>query len=589
MNIHAPIGDTSEAEKVNAWLENFQNALSSTDKDSICSLFHDTSHWRDLAAFHWDIRTIDGAETISSALSQAKGNIKPHNFRIPADRTPPRRVTRAGTPCIEAIFAFETKHGHASGVVRLTGDDPRAPKAWMLATTLEDLSAHGITEGSQVASDAFSRDFGGENWLDKRQRHQEYRDREPAVLVIGAGQAGLGIAARLTAIGIDTLVVDRVNRIGDNWRNRYHSLTLHNEAHVNHMPFIPFPKTFPVFIPKDKLANWFEFYADAMDLNVWTSTALEAGSYDEQTGRWSIELSKSDGTTRSVKPHHLVFATGVSSIPVTPEMPGLSDFAGTVMHSGYYTEGSAWTGKRALVIGTGNSAHDVAQDLHASGVQVTMMQRSSTYIVSLKEAQKVYALYDEGPCVDDCDLLASATAYDYLVPAHQMATASMKEVDARLLDALAAKGFRLNDGEPDATGFQMKYLRRGGGYYFNVGCSDLIADGAIDLIHHADFDTFTEDGARMKNGTDQPFDLIVTATGYLNQQDVVRRYLGDEIADRIGPVWGFDDGGELANMWKPTPQHGLWFTAGSLAQCRIYSKPLAFQIAASVLGLTNPS
>jgi putative flavoprotein involved in K+ transport len=131
----------------------------------------------------------------------------------------------------------------------------------------------------------------------------------------------------------------------------------------------------------------------------------------------------------------------------------------------------------------------------------------------------------------------------------------------------------------------MMYLRRGGGYYFNVGCSELIINGQIGLIQFSDIERFVAEGARLRDGSILPADLLVLATGYKNQQEAVRLYLGDAIADRIGPVWGFDDGGELRNMWRQTAQPGLWFTAGSLAQCRIFSRYLALQIKAIEEGL----
>ena len=282
-----------------------------------------------------------------------------------------------------------------------------------------------------------------------------------------------------------------------------------------------------------------------------------------------------------MRPLHLVFATGVSSIPAVPELPGLENFGGTVMHSGAYTNGAAWRGRRALVLGTGNSGHDVAQDLHANGAEVALIQRSPTYIVSLKEAQSVYAIYAEGIPTEDCDLLATATPYPVLVRAYQLSTAASRAVDQPLLDRLAARGFRLDFGEDD-TGFQMKYLRRGGGYYFNIGCSDLVAAGEIGLFQYDSIERWVHNGVQLGDGSVVPAELLVLATGYKNQQDVVRACLGDAVADRIGPVWGFDEGGELRNMWRPTAQDGLWFTAGSLAQCRIYSKYLALQIKARV-------
>lgn len=569
---------------VQGWLGTFEAALRTGDATALAALFADEGHWRDVLAFTWRLQTVSGAGAIAAALRERLQATAARGFHLPPARTPPRWVRRAGTDCIEALFAFETAFGHASGVLRLVSTSA-GPRAWILLTALDELV--GFEEerlAAKIGPEHFSRDFGAPNWADQREAARAYADRDPAVLVVGGGQAGLSIAARLGRLGIDTLIIDRHERIGDNWRKRYHALTLHNEVHVNHLPYMPFPPGWPVFIPKDKLANWFEAYVEALELNFWTGTELAGGAYDDAAKRWTVTLRRSDGTTRVMRPRHLVFATGVSAIPVTPDVPGLKDFAGTVVHSGDFTDGSAWKGRKALVLGTGNSGHDVAQDLEASGAEVTMIQRSPTYVVSLKEAQKVYSIYNEGPGIDDCDLLATSFPYPVLKHAYQLSTAEMREVDKALLDGLERRGFRLAFGE-DATGFQMMYLRRGGGYYFNVGCSDLIIQGKVRLVQWDDIDRFVPQGARLRDGRLVPAELLVLATGYKNQQDVVRAYLGDAIADRIGPVWGFDQGGELCNMWQPTAQPGLWFTAGSLAQCRIYSRYLALQIKAREEGL----
>ncbi len=569
--------DNTGSERVaSAWLDAFGAALDGQDAAAVAALFQPDGHWRDLLALSWEITTASGGPAIETLVRNAFAQVQPRGIHLAPGRTPPRRVMRVGTEVIEALFAFETAFGAGSGVVRLT-EGPSGPQAWTIVTTLDTLHS-----AARDAGPDYARSFGGENWLDRRRRAVGYEAHDPAVVVVGAGQAGLSIAARLGAAGIDTLVVDRQARIGDNWRTRYHALTLHNEVHVNHLPFMPFPPTWPVFIPKDKLANWFEAYAESMELNVWTGTDLVRGEYDDAAGRWALTLQR-DGRERTVRPRHLVYATGVSSIPIMPALPGLGSFGGTVMHSGAYTEGSAWRGRRALVLGTGNSGHDVAQDLHASGAAVTLIQRSPTYIVSLREAQSVYAIYNEGIPTADCDLLATATPYPVMVRAYQLSTAASRMADQGLLDRLAARGFQLDFGE-DETGFQMKYLRRGGGYYFNVGCSDLVADGRIGLLQYADIERFAAGGVQLRDGSAVPADLIVLATGYKNQQEVVRASLGNAVADRIGPVWGFDDGGELRNMWRPTPQPGLWFTAGSLAQCRIFSKYLALQIQARLDG-----
>ena len=569
-----------------AWLQAFQSAVSRNDSAAAAALFLPGGHWRDLVSFTWHILTMNGTSEIAAALGRTLPDVRPSNFRIAPNRIAPRLVTRAGTQTIEALIAFETATGRASGVLRLVPDAAGNLVAWVLLTALDEIKDHEERIGPRVATgQAYSREFGGPNWLDYRQKAAAYQDHDPVAIVIGGGQAGLGIAACLGQLGIDTLVIDRHERVGDAWRKRYHSLTLHNEVHINHLPYMPFPPNTPVFIPKDKLANWFESYADAMELNFWTGTELKTGTFDETTGRWEVSLRRQDGSERTLRPRHLIFATGVSAIPIRPDAPGLDEFAGTVMHSGQYATGHAWKGRKALVMGTGNSGHDVAQDLQASGADVTMIQRSTTLIVSLTQAQKVYDVYKEGPTLADCDLLATAVPYPVLVKSYQISTAASQAADKELLDGLAARGFRLDKGPPDDTGFQMKYLRRGGGYYFNVGCSDLIVDGSIGLIQYSDIDRFVPEGVQMKDGRILEAELLVAATGYKNQQEVVRLYLGDEIADRIGPVWGYDEGGEERNMWRRTAQPGLWFTAGGLPHVRIYSKYLALQIKAMEEGM----
>ena len=575
---------TAQAEAED-WLTAFETALQAGDAGAVAGLFLADGLWRDVLAFTWNIQTMAGRPAIEAKLRETLARTKPSNFRIPPKHTPPRWVARAGTDCIEALFDFETAVGPCNGALRLVPDRAGRLYAWTLNTNLHEIRGHEEAFKRRGEPES-TRDFGAENWTDRLARQRAFADRDPAVLVVGGGQAGLCIAARLQQLGVDTLIVDRHVRVGDNWRKRYHSLTLHNEVYVNHLPYMPFPPTWPVYIPKDMLANWFESYVDALELNFWTGTELVSGRYDEQRKQWTITLRRADGTERVMCPRHLIFATGVSSIPFTPDLPGLTDFAGTKLHSGDFKDAEQWRGRKALVLGSGTSGHDVAQELQAHGAEVTMIQRSKTYVVSLKEAQSVYAIYSEGIPFDDCDLLATSFPYPVLQRSYQVSTERGLEVDKALLDALDRCGFRLWAGEDD-TGFQMMYLRRGGGYYFNVGCSELIVSGAVKLLQFADIEKFVPEGARLRDGSLVPAELLVLATGYKNQQEVVRLYLGDAIADKVGPVWGFDDGGELRNMWCRTAQPGLWFTAGSLAQCRIFSRYLALQIKALEEGMLN--
>ena len=569
------------------WLAQFGNALATSDEALLTSLFHPDSYWRDVLALSWNLQTINGADAILRGLKADAGRAAPGVFRIDPDRAAPRTVTRAGTHAIEAIFKFETALGRGSGILRLIPDasDGNRPKAWTLLTALDELKGFEEQLGpARPRGQSYSRDFRGPNWLDLRKAAAQYADRDPDVLVVGGGQAGLAIAARLKQLQIDTLIVDRGLRIGDNWRNRYHALTLHNQVQVNHLPYMPFPPNWPVYIPKDKLANWFEAYVESMELNYWTGTEFESGAYNAAEGRWTVLLQLADGTTREMHPRHIVMATGVSGIPNLPDIPSLKNFAGTVLHSSQYDDGEAWKGRRALVIGTGNSGHDIAQDLYSSGAEVTLVQRSSTLITNIEpSAQLAYAAYNEGT-LEDNDLIATSMPLPLAKKSHVMITEQSRKLDRELLDALQRVGFKLDFGD-GGTGWQFKYLTRGGGYYFNVGCSDLVASGEIRLIQFSDIECFVPEGARMKGGETLAADLIVLATGYKGQEHLVRKLFGDEVADRVGPIWGFGEGQELRNMYARTAQPGLWFIAGSLAQCRINSKYLALQIKAIEEGL----
>ncbi len=572
------------------WLAQFDAALQMRDADALATLFLADSHWRDVLAFTWTIRTFSGAETLLAPLCGHAARALPVGFEIDVRRTAPRIVTRAGTAAIEAIFRFETAQGHGCGVVRLVEGDGGRFKAWTLFTELDALKGHEERLGrARPKGESYSRDFRGPNWLDLRKRAAAYADRDPAVLVVGGGHAGLSIAARLVQLGVDTLIADRGERIGDNWRKRYHALTLHNQVQVNHLPYMPFPPSWPAYIPKDKLAGWFEAYVEAMELNYWAGTEVERGTYDTVAGRWAVTLRGPDGVRRELHPRHIVMATGVSGIPNLPDIPSLGAFRGRVLHSSQYEDGGEWAGKSAVVIGTGNSGHDIAQDLYSAGARVTLVQRSPTLITNIEpSAQLAYALYDEGPPTEDCDLIAASIPLQVAKKGHAMLTEQGRRHDKPLLDALERLGFKLDYGE-GGTGWQFKYLTRGGGYYFNVGCSDLVADGRIGLAQFDAIEGFVADGARLRDGSTLAADLVVLATGYKGQEHLVRKLFGTEVAGRVGPIWGFGEQQELRNVFTRTAQPGLWFIAGSFAQCRINSRYLGLQIKACELGMIEPA
>ena len=573
---------------VERWVAAFETALNTQDIEKIGALFHRESYWRDVLAFTWDYSSAEGRKHVATGLAEAQASTMAGEFHVPPNRKAPKEVNRVGRVCIEAIIEFTTVVGRGAGIIRLSEDDGEM-KAWLLSTTLEELEgfAEQVGENRPIGT-AYSRNFGGDNWEDMRRKAVAYDDREPTVLVVGGAQAGLAIAARLNQIGVDTLVAEQWPRIGDSWRKRYHSLALHNSTHINHLPYMDFPSTWPRYIPKDMLGNWFEFYADAMEINCWTDTEFVSGSWDETKRCWTAKLKSGDGSERIVKPRHLVFANGVSSYPLNTEQPGLDDFLGEVIHSEGFNSGVGWKGKRALILGTGSSANDIALDLYSHGVKTTIIQRGSTTVVSIDPSARLNeAIFDEGPTLEDSDLVVASAPPALIVEAYKQVTQRMLELDHDMIEGLKGIGFKFDMGE-DETGHQMKYFRRGGGYNLDAGSSELMIKGELDLLHYDRIERFVSDGALLKDGSIVPADLIVLATGYFPQKELVHRALGEEIADHIGPVWGIGEDGELNNMFRRTPQEGLWFIAGGLAQVRINSKYMALQIKAMELGLLGP-
>jgi cation diffusion facilitator CzcD-associated flavoprotein CzcO len=564
------------------WLHLLDAALQAGQPAAVTELLEPDAYWRDILALTWDLHTFYGTAQIDAALARALPEARPRRLVID-EALPPRPVRRAGRDAIEVAFRFYTEDGSGRGVAAL---DPAATfgpaRAWTVMTALDRL---GDPAEPPLAGPAV-RDFSQPTWRDRRAAQVRFDDRDPAVLVVGAGQAGLAVAARLRHLGVDTLVVDREERVGDNWRHRYDSLVLHNEIWANHLPYLPFPPTWPTYIPKDMLADWLEAYAAFMELNVWTATDFVGGEWDDARRAWTVRLRGSDGQERQLHPRHLVMASGVSSIPRRPSVDGLSEFAGEVLHASDFHRGESYAGARVTVVGTGTSGHDIAQELCSRGADVTLVQRSPCTVVSTgpNHAGRVYSLYRQGRPTEESDLLNVAVPYPVLRQGYQLLTQELAEQDAGLLDGLRRVGFRLDFGA-DNTGFQMKYLRHGGGYYLNVGCSQLLADGRITLLQQGDISRFVQEGALLADGRVHRADVVILATGYLGQQEVVQRLLGDAVAAEVGPVWGYDDEGELRNMWRRTAQPGLWFTAGSLAQSRIFSRYLALQILACESGL----
>jgi cation diffusion facilitator CzcD-associated flavoprotein CzcO len=590
MNLSNATRSPTAAVVFSAWIDTFSRANSDGNARNFARLFAPDGHWKDMLAYSWSFPTFSGQDEIADAYDAYRDATAVSGIQVAADRTPPRFVKRSGRELIEGYFDFNTKDGRGTGYVRLLRNhsNPLDTQVWQLLTTLQELRGFEERTGAhRPTGNEFAKNTLAGNWQDRRDSEVAFAKRDPQVVIIGAGHSGLSLAARFRHMGVDALVVETSPRVGDVWRRRYHSLTLHNQVFANHMPFMPFPDTWHVWLPKDKLAGWLEIYAQALELNVWVETEVVESRFDDVSKLWTVQLKRGDGTERTIRCPHLVMATGVSgSIPKIPALPGIENFDGKVVHSSQFSSGAAFAGKRALVVGTGNSGHDVAQDFYVNGAsQVTMLQRGPSCVVSLEPtAISIYSVYGQGLPVEDVDLATSAIPYPVLRDTYQWLTKKARLVDKDLIESLNAVGFETNYGTDD-TGFHMMYLRGQGGYYINVGCSDLIRDGKVDVLQYRDIAGFAAEGLQLKNGEVLPFDVVVLATGFNNMQENVRRLMGSEVADRIGPIWGFDESYSMRNMWRPTAQEAFWVMGGGLIDARLFSRFLALQIAAALAGM----
>ena len=539
------------------WLESFAQALSQGDLRAAADLFVPECYWRDLVAFAWDIRTHEGRDEIGRALKATLARTKPTNWRLtnhPANEG-------------ESWFAFETAAGRAVGHLRL-----REGRAYTLLTALRTLHAHPERPGKREP------DLGVM--------------RQPEVVIVGGGQGGIALGARLKRLGVPAVILEKNARAGDSWRKRYASLVLHDPVWYDHMPYRPFPQGWPVFTPKDQLADWLEAYVDEEQLDYWGGSPCVSASRDEARGVWNVQTTK-DGKPLTLQPTHLVLATGMSGFPNIPQIPGANDFRGTIVHSSAFDDGARWGGKKCVVVGASTSAHDICQNLVEHGAQATMVQRSSV-IVATSEALLEYAwgrLYSEaalarGITTDLADLTVASVPHKVLPSLQTSLYEAIAKRDAWLYDGLARAGF-LHDFGPDGSGIHTCYLRRGAGYYIETGASRMIIDGRIQLAAGAGIEHIGERSLSLVNGTELPADLIVFATGYGDMNQWAAQLISPEVAQNVGRVWGlgsdtkYDPGpwqGELRNMWKPTRERGLWFHGGNLMQSRHYSLYMALQL-----------
>lgn len=526
------IPDTAIQKWISAFLTGYEHA----------ALFSDEALWRDYLGVAWDLKTHEGREQILAAL--------PDNIGTQDGAIEPLSDN-------EVIFHF---HG-PNGLVKALAEF-RDGNCVRLFTSLEEMPAGPALPEQGVA---------------------------PFVMIIGAGQSGLALAAQLQHLHIPYQVIERNPRIGDNWRGRYDALVLHDPAWVNHMPFKPFPADWPTYTPKDMMGDWLESYAESLSLNVVCNCSVSAAKFNEEHQIWQVSLEEQNAT-RQINVPNLVFAVGTSGFAHKPEFPGAGDFSGQQIHSSAYVSGAGFSGKNIVIIGATNSAHDIAVDLVKHGAKPTLVQRSSTHVIPHKAYvdDLLGPLYapDHNRTLKEADFLSMATPIRLLETRARSFFNTLKDKWSGFYDALTQAGFAIDFAE-DGTGIIGKYRRTASGYYIDVGGSQRLIDGEIAVRSGVDVKTITAETVLLSDGSALAADAIIYATGFGSMEEWVEKLIDHQTAEKIGTCWGYGSGyrgdkgpweGELRNMWKPTAQEGLWFMGGNLAQVRIYSRYLAYQL-----------
>jgi putative flavoprotein involved in K+ transport len=587
------MSEKAPTRQVSEWLAALDAAVERGDAAGAAALFGGDSYWRDLVSFTWNITTAEGNAKVRQMIEGAVIPAKPSAWQLDGEASEAGGVT-------EGWFRFETRVARGYGHLRLKGG-----KAWTLLTTMTELKGYEEHKGS-------TRDMGVEHvarrgqktWLEERRQEEAELGitTQPYVVIIGGGQGGIALAARLRRLNVPTIIIEKNERPGDNWRKRYKSLCLHDPVWYDHMPYLPFPEHWPVYSPKDKIADWLEMYAKVMELNYWSSTECKGARYEDSKREWTVEVVR-HGTPMILRPRQLVLATGGSGFPKMPSVPGMDTFKGDLHHSSKHPGPDGYKGKKAVVIGCTSSGHDICVALWEEGADVTMVQRGSAMVGRAGTLMELTLapLYSEpalkaGITTDKADLILASLPYKVLPSLQTAGVEELKRRDAEFYARLEKVGFKLDFGE-DGTGIYLKALRTGGGYYIDTGASDLVIDGRIKLKSTAGVERIGQHSIVFTDGSELPADLIVFATGYGSMDNFAAQLLGKEVAKKVGRVWGLgsdtrgDPGpweGELRNMWKPTHQEAFWFHGGNLALSRHYSQFLALQLTARMQGIPTP-
>lgn len=507
--------------------------------------FASDAFWRDLWTLTNTVRTIFGAQRIGSAWKKTCELHEPVDFELVPSGS---RIAAnmPGVAWIEAVFSFKMARGPeatCSGVLRILPDADGEWKIWCMTTILETI------EGFPNV-DVFQPPKAINGYL----KHQDATYGNTPIfdaVVVGAGTAGLGVAARLRALGVKTLIIEKNSRVGQNWTDRYESLHLHTPKEYSQLPLASiWGPEHPYYLPTKDVAKGMNDYVERFGLNVWTSSTVEKASFNGADKTWTLNVSQ-QGQETTIHTRHIVFAIGNSGIfPKQPNLPKRELYKGTAIHSVKYTSADAWKGKRGIVVGSANSAHDISEDMVNAGLSsVTMIQRSPVPVMPVEYFSTAFdALYNDKVPIEKADrtFFSSPTSISRLSIMNMFKVLMANDMER--FDALERAGFRV-DRNPDLV---RNFIERLGGHYIDTGTSKKVADGTIKVKSGIDVTSFTETGLEFADGERLDADVIVFATGFEpNYNIATKKIFGPELSDQLQEYWGVDAEGEIRGAWKP--------------------------------------
>ncbi|KAJ3867305.1 FAD/NAD-P-binding domain-containing protein [Lentinula novae-zelandiae] len=531
-----------------AWLTDFSRSLSTGDCQTATSAFLKDGWLRDILIFTWNNRSLFGTSKIMKYLEENLKRDTVSDFRLNDEPHLAPYNNQSLPAAISSGFTFRTPIAFGQGFVNLSQDESGDWKALTVLMMMKDLIGHeesgpeeGVYEGHTRA------------WVDVNEERRKAVEENPHVIILGGGQTGLNVAAIFHQMKIPSIVLEREDRIGDHWRKRYPTLSLHTPKNHHSMLYKPYPATWPIFTPRDKLASWLEQYADSQDLNMITSK------------KWTVVVSR-NGEHLTFHPTHIVIACGTLGHPRIPSIIDMQTFEGRIIHSAKYNGGNVFSGKQVVVVGAGNTAADICQDLVHCGAEVTMVQRSSTCVVPRPvSTANLDRMWPQEVPTDVSDLKFASLPLPLIYKLATSRAAQIAEITQSMQDGLKKAGMQVNLGPGGAGNFILVFNRFGG---LDVGAADLIISGKI----------------KIKQGVEPE---RLTKYSMVFNDDTMKDTFGEETIELTAPVWGLDEEGEIQGSYRPSGHPGLWFAAGDFFSSRFSSKQLALEIKAIELGFMS--